>query len=76
MAFSRDRHPDERVDQLVTKLLDALAQWERATNISSVFILREGDVVIRAMDGKPNIPEDLSDADLFDSSAAFNAAPM
>lgn len=75
-SFSRNAHPDSEVEHLITQLLDALVHWERVTGRSSVFILREGDVHVRAMDGKPNVPPDLSDAELFFSSEAINSAPM
>lgn len=73
MEFSKDQHPDPEVDHAITRLLDALTQWERATGRSSVLILREtnSSFRVRAVDGKPNIPDDVEDAQLLAMTQPF-----
>ena len=47
-------HPDPEVQHAVTRLLDRLCMWERATGRESVLVLREqGGFCIRADSGKP-----------------------
>ena len=59
-------HRDEEVQKALTRLADALCTWERATSIESVLILREScGFEFRAVSGKPNVPADVSDSDLF-----------
>jgi hypothetical protein len=59
------QHLDSEVQAAVIRLCDALCQWERATGRSSVLILVEQGVFkFRAMDGKPNVPEYMSDGHL------------
>jgi hypothetical protein len=58
-------HPNDDVQQALVRLSDALCTWERSTGIESVLILRESrGFVYRAMSGKPNVPDDIEDADL------------
>jgi len=57
-------HASEDVRAAITRLSDALCSWERNTGIESVLIIREKDFVYRAINGKPNVPEDLSDDDI------------
>jgi hypothetical protein len=65
MAYSGMKHPDENVNRAITQLCDALCDWERATGRESVLIIREqGDFVFRAASGKPNVPNDVSDAEI------------
>lgn len=60
-----NQHPDQEVQAAITRLCDALCTWERATGRMSVFILTEqGGFKFRAMDGKPGIPDDVSDGHL------------
>jgi len=48
-----------------TWLTDALCSWERNTGRESVLILREVDgFVYRAVNGKPDVPNDVEDAQL------------
>jgi len=58
-------HPNDDVQQALVRLSDALCTWERSTGRESILILREsGGFVYRAMSGKPNVPDDIEDADL------------
>ena len=58
-------HPNWEVRQALINLCDALCIWERSTGHESVLILREkGGFVFRAMSGKPNVPDDVVDAQL------------
>ena len=58
-------HPCSDVQQALVRLDDALCSWERATGRESVLILREtGGFVHRAVSGKPDVPEDISDPEL------------
>ena len=61
-------HIDPEVRQALTRLLDALCSWERATGRVSVLILREnGGYVCRADSGKPldeNTQSDITDEQL------------
>lgn len=64
-------HPDDDVQQALTKLCDALCTWERATGRRSILVLREvGGFVFRADSGKPGIPDDIPDEQLLDSVRA------
>lgn len=59
-------HPDPRIKQAIVELDDALCSWERATGRESVLIIREqGGFVYRSASGKPGIPDDITDAQLF-----------
>jgi len=65
MRMSYTEHKDPEVDRALIRLDDALCSWERATGIESVLILREqGGFIHRTTSGKPNIPEDITDAQL------------
>lgn len=60
-------HPNDNVRQALIRLSDAPCEWERMTGRQSILILREqGGFQYRAMSGKPDVPEDIPDADLFD----------
>jgi len=62
------QHKNEEVQAAITRLSDVLCTYERATSIQSVLIIREsGGFEYRALSGKPGIPEDITDTDLFDS---------
>jgi len=64
------QHPDNEVQQAITRLADALCSWERSTGLQSVLIIREqGDpgFVFRAMSGKPGIPDDITDQQMVDT---------
>lgn len=64
-------HPDEEVRRAIIKLSDALCQWERATGIESVLIVRErGGFVYRACNGKPGIDDDITDSEIVKSVTA------
>ena len=58
-------HPYERVRQALNELADALRDWERSTGIKSVVIFRDDfGVVFRAVNGNPEVPDDVTDNDL------------
>jgi hypothetical protein len=57
-------HPFEEVNSAMTKLCDALYSWERSTGLKSVLILREPGFCFRAMNGKPGVPEAVTDSQL------------
>ena len=66
MSHSMMEHPDPEVVAAVIRLLDVLCQWERAIGRSSVVVIREVEgFEVRAVDGKPDIPADIPDAQLF-----------
>lgn len=57
------QHPDNRVNQALAQLNDALCSWERSTGRQSVLILREeGGYVHRSASGKPTVPDDVPDS--------------
>ena len=57
-----NQHPDKEVQAAIIRLSDALCEYERNTGRTSVLILREqGGFFYRALDGKPNVPDDLPD---------------
>ncbi len=59
------QHLDPEVRQALVRLTDALCTWERNTGRESVLILREVDgFVYRAVNGKPDVPNDIEDAQL------------
>jgi hypothetical protein len=59
------QHPDREVQAAITRLCDALCMRERNTGRESVLIVREqGGFVFRASSGKPNIPEEITDAEM------------
>jgi len=63
--MSFEEHSDPEVRQALVRLADALCQWERNTGIESVLILRQKDgFVFRAVNGKPDVPDDIPDAHL------------
>lgn len=58
-------HQSPEVQAAIVRLADALCTWERTTSIESVLIIRESNgFVFRALSGKPNIADDIPDADL------------
>ena len=68
MANNIPKHPDQDVVNAITRLCDALCEWERTTGRQSVLIIREqGGFCYRALSGKPFIPDDVSDADAIQS---------
>jgi len=59
-------HPDREVQSAIIRLNDALCMWERATSRESVLIIREqGGFEHRSVSGKPGVPPDVPDDDLF-----------
>jgi len=57
------KHPDKEVDLAITRLCDALCEYERNSGRNSVLILREeGGWSFRAMGGKPVAPEACTDS--------------
>lgn len=60
-------HSDGDVQQAITRLSDALCTWERATGIESVLIIRERNFVYRAVNGKPSVPDDLTDSEIIET---------
>ena len=59
------RHSDPEVRQALVRLTDALCTWERNTGRESVLILREVEgFTYRAVNGKPDVPDDVSDDQL------------
>lgn len=62
------QHPDPEVRKALIRLSDALCSWERNTGRESVLILREKDgFVYRAVDGKPDVPDDIEDSQLLET---------
>lgn len=60
-------HRDEIVNDAIVRLSDALCEYERATFIDSVLIIRERKgFVYRAISGKSNVPNNLSDDKLLE----------
>jgi hypothetical protein len=57
-------HRDREVMQAIIRLSDALCQWERNTGRGSVLIVREKGYVFRAQDGKPTVPDFVTDQQL------------
>jgi len=63
--MTMEEHKDGEVRAAIIRLADALCQWERATGIENTVIIRMKDgYVFRAVNGKPNIPDDIPDAQL------------
>ena len=63
-------HRDPKVQQAIVRLSDALCTFERATSRQSVLILREQDgFEYRAVNGKPGVPDDIPDQQLFEMIA-------
>ena len=59
-------HPNSEIQAAIIRLSDALCSWERATSRESVLIIRESHgFEYRAVSGKPNVPPDVPDSDLF-----------
>lgn len=59
-------HPSPDVQQAIIRLCDALCTWERNTGRQSALVLREeGGFIHRSMNGKPDVPDDVSDELLF-----------
>ena len=62
----RMQHLDKEVQKAIIRLNDALCTWERATSRESVLIIREqGGFVHRSVSGKPGVPDDVTDEQLF-----------
>lgn len=59
-------HPNPEVRQALIRLSDALCSWERNTGRRSVLILKEEGFIYRALDGKPDIPDDIEDSQLLE----------
>lgn len=60
-----DDHSSPAVRDALVRLSDALCGWERVTGRESVLILREvGRFCYRAVNGKPGVPEDVTDEEL------------
>ena len=58
-------HPDPEVRKAIVRLADSLCSWERSTGRESVLIIREaGGFVFRAVNGKPDVPDDVADGQL------------
>lgn len=60
-----NEHPDPAVQAAIVNLSDALCSRERGTSIESVIIIREAGFEYRAVNGKPGVPDDILDSDLF-----------
>ena len=59
-------HINKEIQSALIRLNDALCMWERSTGRESILILREqGGFEHRSVSGKPNVPSDVSDDDLF-----------
>lgn len=59
-------HRDPEVQAALIRLNDALCSWERATSVESVLIIREaGGFEHRSVSGKPGVPKDITDSQLF-----------
>ena len=59
-------HLDKEVQKAIIRLNDALCTWERATSRESILIIREqGGFVHRSVSGKPNVPVDITDDQLW-----------
>jgi hypothetical protein len=57
------QHKDKEVQAAIVRLTDALCTWERETGRENILIIREVDgFEFRAINGKPNVPDDLDDA--------------
>ena len=54
-------HPDTEVRNAITRLTDALCTRERNTGRENVLIVREKGFCWRAINGKPDVPDDLPD---------------
>jgi hypothetical protein len=62
-----EEHFDRGVNEAIIRLADALCEFERSTGIQSVIIVRDQrGYEFRALDGKPGVPDDITDEDLFD----------
>lgn len=58
-----NNHRDREIRQLITALTDALCQYERNTGSENILIIRDDrGFQWRAINGKPDVPEDLEDA--------------
>jgi len=61
-------HPNQDVESAIIRLSDALCTWERSTGIESILIIREKrGYVYRAVNGKPGVPDDLTDEEIIDT---------
>jgi len=59
-------HRDSEVQKAIVRLNDALCMWERATSRESILIIREqGGFIHRSVSGKPNVPDDVTDEQLY-----------
>lgn len=65
--MSYKEHPDREVRESLIRLTDALCMYERKTGKRNVLILKqsdgfgEGGYHFRALDGKPGIPNEITD---------------
>jgi len=58
------KHPCNAVQEAIDKLDAALCDWERDTSRKSVVIIREeGGFVHRTANGRPDIPDDITDCE-------------
>lgn len=58
-------HLDLDVRNAIIKLTDALCTWERNTGIKNVLIIKEErGFNYRAVNGKPNVPDDIPNNEL------------
>ena len=58
-----NNHRDPEIRNLITRLTDALCQWERDTGRENILIVREVDGFCwRTINGNPEIPIDLDDS--------------
>ena len=58
-------HPDPEVNRAIVRLAEALCSWKRSTRSESVLIVREaGGFTYRAVNGKPNVLDEVTDSEL------------
>jgi len=60
-------HVNQEVDSAIVRLADALCEWECSTGIESAMIIRERNFCFRAVNGKPGLPDDITDQDITNS---------
>lgn len=62
-------HPDPEINALLIQLNDRLCQFERATGVGVAMVIRDSTGwEHRSLDGKPDVPNDLMDHELFDAA--------
>ena len=67
--MTRSDFPGE-IQLALLRLSDALCSFERASLCTSVLVLRMANgAEYRAANGKPNVPDDIADAELFASES-------